>query len=244
MSDSFKDPKIIIGILAIINTIVLALVFQWWRNRKSLSCKVVSDIPLFSVRHEIKHRVQVLLDGKPVENIHLVIMKVVNTGRVPVDDKDFVIPINVSFSENSEILTADITEVSPSGLPAKIIPEKQCVTLEPLMLNRGDAITIQILVSKLSNPIRVDGRVKGVPQLQKHGTSDNSGDGIGGCLYVWGMAILSVTAWGTIEIITDKLDLQKRLGFGGSLLIIILQLLSFLVPIFLLQKYAEKELYK
>jgi hypothetical protein len=239
MSDLLKDPKVIIGILAIINAIVLALISQWWRNRKVLFCEIVSDIPLFNVQQGFQHRVQVLVDGKSVQNVHLVIMKVVNSGRVPIDEKDFIIPVSVSFGEKSETLTAEITNVFPSDLPAKIIYEKRCVTIEPLMLNRGDAITIQVLVSKLSNPIRITGRVKGIPQLKKHGTSDGFRDGLG--IYVLGL----IVGWFVVLPLVGAMveaDLLKSLGFIRYVLYLLLILLVLFTPAHLISKKAEKEL--
>jgi hypothetical protein len=179
MMTALKDPRIIVGILAIINAIVIAVIFHWWRNRKALSYEVISDVPLFSIRQEIKHRVEVMLDGNSVGNVHLVIVKIINDGRVPIEDKDFVVPITIKVDENSELLTPEITKTIPTDLPAKLVKDDKSVRIEPLMLNRGDSITVQVLASELSTPINITGRIKGIPQLKRHNTLE----GFGGYLY-------------------------------------------------------------
>lgn len=241
MDNYLKDPKVIVGILSIINAVWIALVFQWWRNRKGLSCKIVSDTPLFSVRPEVEHRVQLLLDGKPVENAHLVIMKVVNTGRVPIEDKDFITPVSVRFDAESTILNARITALEPPDLPAKTLVEKQCVTVEPLVLNQGDAITIQILVSKPNDGILIGGRVKGIRRLKKYGVSDSSRDRLG--IYLGGLLV----GWFVILPLTQFIVESDSLTFLGSLRYIVyavLVILAIFAPLHFISKKAEKELEK
>jgi hypothetical protein len=241
MSDSFSDPKLIISILGIINTTVLTLVFQWRRNRKSLSYEIVSDIPWFSVQQEIQHRVQVLLDGKPVSDAYLVRMRFMNTGRLPIDDKDFVIPLSVSFGESSEILTADITKTSPPDLPAKIVSEKQRVTIEPLVLNWGDTITIQTLVSAFSDPI-VTGRVKGIPRIKKLWASSVRSY-LGG-FFLFGIIISWVLAAVPVQIIINKLISVEQLGVLRYILSLTLAFLLILAPPHVLRRAAQKDMEK
>lgn len=87
---------------------------------------------------------------------------------------------------------------------------------------------------------RQHGRVEGAPQFKKHDTLDSSGDDLKGCLYVYGIGILSITAWAPVLIIADKLGLQERLGIFGYIINFILIILSFVIPTHFLQKAGEK----
>lgn len=167
MNDALRDPKVIMAAIAIANTLVLAIVFQWWRHRKILSYEITSFVPLFAIDRDIKHHVEVLLDGKPAENVHITILKFANTGRVPVEEPDFVTPIRISFGSEATILVGDIAGTTPEDLPASLTLESQGVILNPLMMNRGDSITVQILVSKPESAVVVTGRVRGIPRLKK-----------------------------------------------------------------------------
>jgi hypothetical protein len=244
MTDSLKDIKLIISILGILNTLVVTLVFQWWRNRKSLSCEIVSDIHWYNVQPDIEDRVQVLLDGKPAKNANLVKLKVVNNGRVPIDEKDFIIPFSVSFGKDSEIITADITETSPSDLPARIVPEKQRITVEPLVLNWGDAITIRILVITLNDSIEVAGRVKGIRQLKKRWSSSDDPRYYFGGLLLIGLIISWVLAAVPIQIVINRVISLQQLGVFRYILSLVLAFLLISVPPYLLRITAQKDLKK
>jgi hypothetical protein len=167
MNDALRDPKVIMAAIAVLNTLVLAIVFQWWRHRKILSYEIASFVPLFTIDRDIKHSVQVLLDGKPAENVHIAIVKITNTGRVPIEEQDFVKPIGISFGPDAEILVGEIAGTDPEDVPATLTAESQSVFLNPLMMNRGDSIIVQVLVSKPESVVTVAGRVKGIPRLKR-----------------------------------------------------------------------------
>ncbi|HJP95749.1 MAG TPA: hypothetical protein VJ843_00060 [Candidatus Saccharimonadales bacterium] len=237
MDDSLKDPKVILGVLAIINAIVLALVFQWWRNRKSFSYDVISNVPLLSIRQEIKHRVQVLFDGNAVENVHLVIIRISNSGRVPIEVQDFAVPLNVNFGRGSEVLTTEVTKTMPSDLPVTISHQKESLTIDPLMLNRGDSITIQVLVSTPTASPKVSGRVKGIPSLKK---ADTPG-GFRGYLYETVSEIIKpvlALLLAVVVAVTASVGLVmfEQLGFIRFILAPIPMLLFFLLAFYLLYR--------
>ncbi|MGZ6356482.1 MAG: hypothetical protein ACXWOX_18060, partial [Ktedonobacteraceae bacterium] len=71
-----------------------------------------------SFQKELKDRVQLLFDKKPIENARLVLLKIWNSGNVPIqiDDYDKNNPIMFDFGEHAEILDADVLETVPTHI--------------------------------------------------------------------------------------------------------------------------------
>jgi hypothetical protein len=65
--DILRDPVWqFIGVLAALVTIFIAL---RQRNQKEIVYDIISDTPILSIKEEVKNRVKVLFDDKPVDAI-------------------------------------------------------------------------------------------------------------------------------------------------------------------------------
>ena len=150
------------GLVAIIVSIVL-----WWtqRRRKALSFDIISRTPLLSVEDKVKGKLQILFDGEPVQDVHLATVIIINSGNIPITSADYERPVNLSFGEEAQILTAEVTETNPDSLQASVDIEATRVVLKPVLLNGGDSITLKLLVSRLGG-ISVDGRIVGVKDIR------------------------------------------------------------------------------
>ncbi len=170
MLEIMRDPfgqfltVAIIAIIAIVVTIILYLI---QRQRKSLSWEIISNTPLLSIDEEIRGDLQVLFAGKPVHDVQLIIFKIINSGNVPIKSTDYERPIKLKFGENALILTAKVTEKTPSSLETPIKNEGTSVVLEPTLMNEGDSFTIKMLVNQFDDQITVNGRIEGVKDIQK-----------------------------------------------------------------------------
>jgi len=102
-----------------------------------------------------------------VQDVYLVVARIINTGNVPIVSTDYEDPVNLSFGENSPILTTDSSETNPDNLRASTNIEKKRVVLAPVLLNRGDSITIKMLISQFDGEIKVDGHIAGVKSIRK-----------------------------------------------------------------------------
>jgi len=136
------------------------------RRSKSISYEVLSCTPLLSVKEEIKSNLQILYKSKPVQQVHLVLVRIFNSGNMPIPTKDYEQPISLSFGEQSKILTAEIAEKEPGNLPASIARGETGIILEPTLLNRADSVTLKMLVNEYDD-ITIDGRVVGVKEIKQ-----------------------------------------------------------------------------
>src|SRR2546430_1445604 len=70
------------------------------RKHKELTYEVVAKTRLLSLAStptDIKQRLEIRLDGRPVQDIDLVLIKLRNSGNVDIPPTDFIRPLLLSF---------------------------------------------------------------------------------------------------------------------------------------------------
>jgi hypothetical protein len=171
MPELLRDPMwqfigVVLALAAICVSVVLYLL---QRRRKALVYEFLSRTPLLSMKEEVEGKLQILFDGEPVSDVHLVVVKIVNSGNVPITAHDYERPLALSVGAKAKILTAEVSETVPESLQAlaTIGPDRTDVVLTPVLLNGGDSATIKMLVSQFSGGIRVDGRIVGVKDIKR-----------------------------------------------------------------------------
>ena len=120
MIELIRDPiwQFVAVILAIVAIIITVILFFYQRQKKAISWQIISNAPLLKIDEDIKRNLQVVFNGKPVQDIQLIIARIINTGNVPIKSTDYERPINLNFGKEAQILTAEITETSPNNLEA------------------------------------------------------------------------------------------------------------------------------
>lgn len=147
---------------------LMAIILVWMqRQRKALSYNIISNTSLVDIKEEIKGKLEVFFDGKPVENIYLIIIKFINTGNLPIKSVDYESPINMNFGKDARVLASEIIETDPDSLEASVNIEGTKVLLMPILLNQKDSITIKVLVNQFDNQITIGGRIIGVKKILK-----------------------------------------------------------------------------
>jgi hypothetical protein len=118
------------------------------------------------VQEEVKGRVQITFDGKPVHDVRMVILHLLNTGNVPIEESDYVHPIGFTFGEGANILSAEVVETRPPDMKTSLHIDGRKVHLHPDILNGGDGVELRILLTG-SDEVRPTGRIKGINQVQE-----------------------------------------------------------------------------
>lgn len=146
---------------------ILATFAVYWLQRqvKEVSFGVLSKRRLLSVADEVASRVQVHLDGRVVQNVSLWTFGIKNTGQKAVIPDDFLRPISIGF-EDAELLSAEIAHQKPKNLGATVTSDGSLVTVQPLLLNPGDYLTVQVLLSGAAPDYRYDGRIVDVRRIE------------------------------------------------------------------------------
>jgi hypothetical protein len=169
MIDILRDPiwQFVIGIITLVITI-------WLANRsysKVISYEIVAKTSLVNIAPtSAKNRVRILLDDKPIENAELLLVKIKNTGLLPIKSSDFETPLILSLGTSAKILDSEIYDLSPRNLQVKFSAENETIKINPVLLNSKDSFTVKIIAESLSK-VELSGRIVGVKNIYKFGGS-------------------------------------------------------------------------
>src|SRR5215207_9277121 len=102
--DLLRDPMwqfagAVLSILAIAVSIILYLL---QRNRKELSYFIISKTPLVNVAKDVGDKLEIRFDGKVVRAVHLIVVRIFNSGNVPILPIDFQRDVSIVFDENAK----------------------------------------------------------------------------------------------------------------------------------------------
>lgn len=152
------------AVLAVLSIGAAFWIYWLQRQTKELAFGIVSSRRLLSVADEVSSRVTVQLDGKTVKNLHLLVYGLKNSGHRAIAQGDFERPLSISFLDG-QVVSAEVASQVPSNLGATLVITETRVELQPLLLNAGDQILFQVLLSAPSPSASVDTRVLDVPAL-------------------------------------------------------------------------------
>jgi len=169
MLEFLKDPIWqFIGVVVTVITILVTLgLYIKQRRIKNLSYQIRSITPLLSLSEEVKGILQILYKGKLVDQVHLIRLRLLNSGNTPIQSSDFEKPVSIDFGNKAKILSASILKTDPENLTPSLKIKKNSVVLSPLLMNKGDTINIKILVSRFEEVIQLDGRIVGVKNIKE-----------------------------------------------------------------------------
>lgn len=211
-----NDPsQLIIGIsqviLAILGVIVAIELYRRNKARKEITYEIIAQSSLLSVQPEIKGKVKILYEDKLVERVHLVVIRLSNSGNQPIklpkEFTDYERPINISFGSNAQILTVETKDPIPKNLRASVHIENQKIITNPVLLNPKDEFTIEALISEFESPISIDYRIEGVKEIIERKTlGEGNPQTATIALLIIGFSILSMIFMSTLGIISP--------GFG------------------------------
>lgn len=167
MLDFMRDPiwQFWGALLAFLSLAVAAYTYIRQRRRKELGYRVLAAPPLVQAPGLYGGRIQLLWDGEPLPAVSLVVVKLMNTGNQEIVAADYERPVALLFPGAAQVLAAEVTDAKPPALrPALTIGDRR-VTLEPCLLNGGDALTVAVLVETFAGELLLDGRIAGVKDL-------------------------------------------------------------------------------
>lgn len=185
--ETLKNPSwqfIITTILAVVvgaATIIIPWLLS--RSKKELTYRILTNTSVVSVREEYQRRVEIRFLSRRVKNVHLIIFKLINSGHKAIRPDDYVEPVTLRFSGESRILSATVVETNPPEIKfAEVSSDPDAtatfadvianagggeISIPPALLNSGDWIRVNILVSDYQGPVTVFGRIVDVRRLKE-----------------------------------------------------------------------------
>ena len=166
MLEALRDPLWqFVGVLLTLVSIGVAFWIFWLqRQTKELAFGLLSSRRLLTVADELTARVRVELDGQTVANVHLLVFGLRNSGHRAVAPSDFERYITLSFAKG-RVLSAEVASQVPQDLGAELSIFDSRLELRPLLLNPGDQLVVQVLISSSEPAYEVQARILDVPSF-------------------------------------------------------------------------------
>lgn len=151
----------------VVATLVVAVASAVWairfRRRKVLTYHVITSTPLLNSATGVREDMVVLYKNQAVNNPHLLLLQIRNTGNTEVTAADYHHPIAFVLRSGVTVLNAWATPVPvfPVGLTFETRDWSTAVVLERVPLNPSDQIQISIVTDGIPQLLRVDEHVIG-----------------------------------------------------------------------------------
>ena len=141
--------------------------FLFTRAKKSLTLNLISKSTLLYSSSVIKGSLSILYNGVEIKNLSILKYSLKNTGNQPVSSDDYEEKISIAFPNKHTVFSVDNIYKSNSSLNPVLFIEDNTVKIKPLLLNRGDEISFQIVVSDMTELDAVIGyRIKGITKIK------------------------------------------------------------------------------
>lgn len=241
MLEPLRDPlwQFLIASLTLVGMI---LIYFFQQRKKSITYEILSRNQLLTVREELEGKLQVLYEGNETKDICFLVIKLTNSGNLPISSSDYELPITIKTGENSKILSASVTQKEPDGLLVELEAGANLITIKPTLLNPKDSITLKILVSDFDGKISPNARIIGVKAISE--VAPNSGYPI--ILMILGFMLITFGAYLFLtdipQAMTTKVTSEKmKLGLIIVALGYVIELLGIAKALrILLQKLKTK----
>lgn len=167
------DPRYLAPLatcLAISVTVYLFLL----QRQKELTFQILWRQQLVEMKGKTRNRIDLRFDGKPARDASFIVVRLANSGHVNILPGDYQVRLSLDCGSGSDILMAEVVETEPVGLndlstsgPIIEKVEKNKVVLRPMMLNRHDSVTLQLLVTQPDEKIALHGHIQGVRRISE-----------------------------------------------------------------------------
>ena len=160
MFEALRDPvwQFVGAVLTVLSLVAMFWIYWLQRQTKELAFGLLSSRRPLAIADELSSRVTVLLDGRSVGNLHLLVFGLKNSGHRAVAPTDFERNLSIKFSDGA-VISAEISAETPPNLYAQLCVSDDKVDLQPLLLNPGDFLLIQVLVSSAKPDYVMNARV-------------------------------------------------------------------------------------
>lgn len=133
--------------------------------KRELAFGLLARRRLIAVADELTSRVTVQLDGQSVSNVYLLEFGLKNSGNQPIEATSFERPVTIQFDEGTVVLSTQVVRRYPSDHPSIAITTDRNVFISPALLNAGDFLVFQILLSHPKPNFTVTARIVGISAL-------------------------------------------------------------------------------
>ena len=152
--------------LAIIAIVSPFLLWKADLDAKKIDMTLLGSFELISSISESQQGLRILFDGKDLKDPFSSIIALSNSGAKPIQASDFEGPIKITVAKPAGILRSQIVRREPQSLEPFVFTNNRMITINPMLLNPGDRISVEILTTGGKPQFASRGRIAGVPDLK------------------------------------------------------------------------------
>jgi hypothetical protein len=169
------DPSDIVVLLlsCAFTGVLTAAAIKWQQKQKKLSCEILGRVFLVGMYEEAREKLEIVYEGQRVGgDVYLIVLRVVNTGNVPITADDYEEGLEIDFGAGAQVLVAQVLRAYPVALgdwqAQPVLTEVgNRVEVQPVLLNSGDWFTMQVLVGEFDEgEVELHGRIVGVKEIE------------------------------------------------------------------------------
>lgn len=153
---------------SIIAIFVTVYFFILQKKKKTLSYCILTNTRLLTVDEAIKGELKIIYDGVVIQDVVLLVVKIFNSGNVPIISPDFEESLSFDFGQKTRILSVEIVDATPSILsPVLTINNQSELIIHPMLLNEKDGFSIKLLLTEYENCVTPKARIIGVKNINE-----------------------------------------------------------------------------
>jgi hypothetical protein len=149
---------------------IIAIAAPLWMWRADLSAKevdisLIGSFALVASASDASQSLSILYNGKELVEPFTSIISIKNSGAKPIQASDFDGPIKITLAKPAKLLRSQIVRRVPESLEPVVLTNERMLTLDPMLLNPGDLMSLEILTSGGNPQFSSRGRIAGVPDV-------------------------------------------------------------------------------
>lgn len=146
------------------------------QRKKELSYQVLWKQPLVNLKGAAKRQLDIRFKGERVNDAQLVILRLWNSGHIPITTSEYQSQLKVHFNPGVSIVSAHVIETHPADLDERSKKnesgkafieqvQNEKIFLFPLLLNPGDQLIMQVVARNMSGFPLIEGHIQGIPKI-------------------------------------------------------------------------------
>jgi hypothetical protein len=171
------DIKLLAPTMTFMGICVSIILWNLNQKRKALSFAILWNRPLLNLKGVAREQMDIFFKGKQVAEADLIVVRVFNSGHLPIHTGDYQTALTLELEPGASILDANVIETLPANLEERLkiksdesplieSIEESKILLRPILLNEGDSFTLQMLVLNAYGKVKVTGHVLGVNNVK------------------------------------------------------------------------------
>lgn len=166
MSDNGK--WLLMFLVTMLSVIIPVIIFGISRENKCLNYEVISGNIISKSDIINTENVKVLFKEEKLKNLDFQLIKITNDGKVPIKKQDFDRELTINYPKGTRVLLANVWRTKPLNLEVKINAIENEVKVEPLLLNKDEQFTVQVLTTDVQSEPAINARITGLDYIKNN----------------------------------------------------------------------------